>query len=110
MRTLGCLLLMGMVAAQNPSVEGSHPPIPKKPFQLDVSDLPSTHQYYQGGTIHVEFIVNENGDVEDAIVVDTFDVRYSTAILERIMDTKYIPAHQNGIPVRVRYKLPIAFR
>tara|TARA_B100000902_G_scaffold397839_1_gene462787 strand:+ start:2066 stop:2401 length:336 start_codon:yes stop_codon:yes gene_type:complete len=109
MRTILGYLLLSLVAAQVPSEEGSHPPIPKKPFELTTSDLPSTYHYYTSGTVTVDFIVNKNGDVEDAVVIDTFDISYNAVILDKVKGTKYIPAHQNGIPVRVRYRLPIAF-
>ena len=60
MRTLIGYLLLSMVAAESPSIEGSHPPIPKKPFELTKLDLPSTYHYYTSGTVTVDFIVNEN--------------------------------------------------
>ena len=111
MRTIGCLLLVGLMAAQDPSVvsERSHPPIPKKPFELSAYELPNQVRYING-TVDVEFIVNENGKVEDAIIIDTFNILYNDVILDKINQSEYYPAKQNGRPVRVRYRLPIAFK
>ena len=107
MRTVLLLMLMGLVAAQNFSYgnEKSHPPIPKKQFNLYSQDLP--HSVNKNGLIHVEFVVDEEGNVSDAVVVDTFNTTFNEVILDKVRQTSYYPAMQNGRPVRVRYKLPI---
>ena len=107
MRTMLLLMLMGLVAVQNFSYgnEKSHPPIPKKQFNLYSQDLP--YSVNRSGLIHVEFVVDEEGNVSDAVVVDTFNTTFNEVILDKVRQTSYYPAMQNGRPVRVRYKLPI---
>tara|TARA_B100000073_G_C23487135_1_gene474043 strand:+ start:294 stop:635 length:342 start_codon:yes stop_codon:yes gene_type:complete len=109
MRNIAFLMLMGLVAAQNFSFEDerSHPPIPKKEFNLLSHELPIVNGFNATGIIHVEFEVDENGHVNDAVILDTFNTAYNDVVLDKIKDTAYHPARQNGRPVRVRYKLPI---
>jgi len=109
MRNMAFLMLMGLVAAQNFSFEDerSHPPIPKKEFNLLSHELPIVSGINATGIIHVEFEVDENGHVNDAVILDTFNTAYNDIVLDKIKDTAYHPARQNGRPVRVRYKLPI---
>lgn len=109
MRNIAFLMLMGLVAAQNFSFEDerSHPPIPKKEFNLLSHELPIVSGINSTGIIHVEFEVDENGHVNDAVILDTFNTAYNDIVLNKIKDTAYHPARQNGRPVRVRYKLPI---
>ena len=112
MRNLAFLMLMGLVTAQNFSSEneGSHPPIPKKEFNLSSNELPPISTSVRTGTIHVEFIVDENGHVNDAVILDTFNNAYDDIVLNKVNKTAYHPARQNGRPVRVRYKLPIKIK
>lgn len=109
MRNMAFLMLMGLVAAQNFSFEDerSHPPIPKKEFNLLSHELPIVSGINATGIIHVEFEVDENGHVNDAVILDTFNTAFNDIVLDKIKDTAYHPARQNGRPVRVRYKLPI---
>ena len=109
MRNMAFLMLMGLVAAQNFSFEDerSHPPIPKKEFNLLSHELPIVSGINATGIIHVEFEVDENGHVNDAVILDTFNTAYNDIVLDKIKDTAYHPARQNGRPVRVRYKLTI---
>ena len=109
MRNIAFLMLMGLVAAQNFSFEDerSHPPIPKKEFNLLSHELPIVSGINNTGIIHVEFEVDENGHVNDAVILDTFNTAFNDIVLDKIKETAYHPARQNGRPVRVRYKLPI---
>ncbi len=112
MRKLAFLMLMGLVTAQNFSSEneGSHPPIPKKEFNLNSHELPIVNSINATGIIHVEFEVDEEGHVHDAVISDTFNTAYNDIVLNKINETAYHPARQNGRPVRVRYKLPIKIK
>lgn len=107
MRTL-VILLMGVLTAQNLSNDESRLPIPKKEFNLQSHELPSKGKVF--GTVKVEFTVDEEGLVNDAIILDTFNVTYNNVILDKVKQTQYFPAIQNGRPVRVRYQLPIVFK
>ena len=53
---------------------------------------------------------HSNGDVENPIVLDTFNVDLNEVVIDKVKQTKYKPAKQNGRPVKVRFKLPIVFK
>ena len=60
--------------------------------------------------IVVEFEISEEGKVENPVIRDTFDIRLSNTIIDKVLMLDFKPALQNGRPVRVRYKLPILFK
>tara|TARA_A200000159_G_C7178181_1_gene278393 strand:+ start:58 stop:372 length:315 start_codon:yes stop_codon:yes gene_type:complete len=104
MKRLMCLLLVGLTFA---NVVDSQPPIPKTPFELYSHELPYTPKK---GKIVVSFMIDENGKVEQPKILDTFDRYLNRIVIDKLEQTKYKPALQNGRPVRVRYQLPIIFR
>ena len=107
MRIILALMLTGVLAARDlPKGESRHP-IPKIHFELYNSDLP---EIYAKGKIIVEFFVNESGQVEDPLVTDSFNVMLNDVVLDKIRQTEYYPALQNGRPVKVKYLLPIQFK
>ena len=109
MKRLICLLLMGSLMAQN-SKENQYP-IAIKPFELTYEEIqPIIGASGQLGKISLEFDINENGEVENPIVLDTFNVKLNSVVIDKIKQTKYLPAKQNGNLVKVRYHLPIVFR
>ena len=108
MRKLFFLMLLGVLTAQNLPNDKSRPPIPKKEFNLFSNELPRVGLSH--GTIKVEFIVDEKGSVDSAVILDSFNIAYNDVILDKIKQTQYFPAIQNGRPVRVRYQLPIKFQ
>ena len=110
MRRLICLLLMGMLIAQNlPVGKNQHPKI-KKPFSLDYTHLPLSDTSDIKGKVVVSFFVDEDGEVTNPQIVDTFNTKLNHAIIDRVMAIEFEPAIQNGRPVRVRYQLPIVFK
>ena len=62
------------------------------------------------GRVYVQFIVNENGDVEDPRVIRGIGGGADEAALEAVREAKFKPGVQRGRPVRVQYSLPIVFR
>ena len=111
MRIIPFLMLMGVLAAQDSPLGESRLPKPIKQFDLTYWDIRQhIHAQYPGGRILVSFYVTENGSVENPVIVDTFDVALNDVVLDKIRQTQYLPALQNGRPVRVRYQLPIQFK
>ena len=104
MKELMCLLLVGTVMANNLE---SHPPIPETSFELYSHELPYTPKE---GKVVVAFTIDEKGNVEEPKILDTFDIYLNRVVIDKVRQTKYKPALQNGRPVRVRYQLPIIFR
>ena len=98
MKRLFCLLLMGLLVAQDsPFGENQQPKI-KTPFTLDYHHLPTRDT----STI--------KGDVVNPQIVDTFNTQFNNAIIDRVLAIRFEPAKQNGKPVKVRYQLPILFK
>jgi len=58
----------------------------------------------------VSFIIDEEGNVSKAEIVDSFNVALNEVVLDKVRQTKYQPALQNGKAVAVMYQLPILFK
>ena len=58
----------------------------------------------------VQFIIDKRGEVIKPEIVDSFNIVFNDVILDKVRQMKFTPPLQNGEPVEVRYKLPIAFR
>jgi len=108
MRILAAMLL-GVLAAQDSPLGESRQPIPKTEFELLATQIPNYFGIFEGKII-VEFFVNESGKVEDPEVTDSFDVALNDVVLDKVRQTEYYPALQNGRPVKVKYLLPIQFK
>lgn len=103
-KLLSCLLLLGTLVAEDNS-------LPKEivPFELYAHELPIIHNVYEGKVL-VSFIIDEEGNVSQAKILDSFNVRLNDVVLDKVRQTKYKPAVQNGRAVRVKYQLPILFK
>ena len=62
------------------------------------------------GRVIVQFIVNENGQVENPRVVRGIGGGCDQEALRVIREVKFKPGMQRGRPVRVQFSLPIVFR
>ena len=103
-----CLMLMGVLAAQDlPNGESRHPE-PIKPFELSHYELPQSKIFT--GDIVVEFVIDEKGKVTDPVIKDTFNITYNDVVLDKVRKMEFTPPIQNGVPIRVKYKLPIKFK
>ena len=105
---LVCLMLMGVLAAQDLPNGESRQPIPIKPFELSHYELPQSKIFT--GDIVVEFVINEKGKVTDPVIKDTFNITYNDVVLDKVKRMEFTPPIQNGRPIRVKYKLPIKFK
>jgi len=61
------------------------------------------------GRVFVQFVVNEEGNVEDAEVVRGIGGGADEEALRVVRQAKFKPGVQRGKPVRVKYSLPIMF-
>jgi len=108
MKRLMCMFLMGLISAQTLKTAL---PQPKEPFVLTYYDiredilLKTPH-----GKRTVDFFINERGEVEDPVIKDTFNINLNEVVLDKLKETSYYPATQNGRPVRIKYTLPIVFK
>lgn len=62
------------------------------------------------GRVYVQFIVNEQGDVENAKVIRGIGSGADEEALRVVRQAKFEPGYQRGEPVRVQYSLPIFFQ
>ncbi len=62
------------------------------------------------GRVFVQFVVNEQGGVEDARVVRGVGGGLDEEALRVVRQAKFKPGMQRGQPVRVQFSLPIFFR
>ena len=104
-KLLSCLLLLGTLVAN----DKSHLPKEIVPFELYAHELPNVHNVYEGKVL-VSFVIDEQGNVSKAEIIDSFDVKLNDVVLNKVRQTKYKPAVQNGRAVRVKYQLPIVFK
>ncbi len=63
------------------------------------------------GTCVIEFVVNKDGSVVDPVVIRKLDPDLDNNALDVVKKMpKWTPGLQRGKPVRVKYRLPVAFR
>lgn len=62
------------------------------------------------GRVYIQFIVNEEGEVEHPRVVRGIGGGADEEALRVVRDARFTPGFQRGRPVRVQYSLPILFR
>jgi len=108
MKRLMCMFLMGLISAQTLKTAL---PQPKEPFVLTYYDIrEDIRQQLPEGKIIVDFYINERGEIEDPVIKDTFNIDLNEVVLDKLKETSYYPATQNGRPVRIKYTLPIVFK
>ena len=103
-KLLSCLLSLSIAISQDNSQ------LPKEvvPFELYTHELPFIHNVV--GKVLVSFTIDEEGNVNQAEIIDSFDVILNDVVLDKVRQTKYQPAIQNGRAVSVKYQLPIVFK
>ncbi|MGA7303225.1 MAG: TonB family protein [Rhodothermales bacterium] len=62
------------------------------------------------GTVFLQFVVDEKGNVVDPAVVKGIGAGCDEAALEAIKTAKFKPGKQRGKPVKVKFSLPVRFR
>jgi TonB family protein len=62
------------------------------------------------GRVYVQFVVTEDGNVEDAKVIRGIGAGADEEALRVVRQAKFEPGYQRGEPVRVQYSLPIFFQ
>ena len=63
------------------------------------------------GSVIVSFIVGKDGSITDVEVIRSVDPSLDAEALRVVRSMpRWIPGKQNGVPVRVKYNVPISFR
>jgi protein TonB len=61
-----------------------------------------------GGKVHVKFIVDENGDVQQPVVVKGLCPAFDEEVLRVVrLLPRFVPSKQDGKPVSVYFNLPL---
>jgi len=111
--TLYTLLLSSIVLSSDTPYQDTIQtslPQPIIPFELSYYDIRQHIHRTKNQRIIVEFTIDTSGNVIDPIIQDTFDISLNSVVLDKVRQTKYSPALQNGIAVPIRYTLPIVFK
>ena len=111
-KALISLMLITTLVAQN---KGSRPkttvePKPIVPFQLSYEEIPMVKRLNLRGSVLIQFTIDEYGKVIKPEIVDSFTNILDNVVIDKVMSLKFEPALQNGVPVKVRYSLPILFK
>ena len=114
MKKVVVLMLWGSLTAQNLLSDETYNSLEKGsqyPKLLNDLNLDSiSYNTYDTGKINVSFEVDKTGKVCNPQITDTFNVKFNDAVIDAVERLEFIPALQNGIPVHVRYVLPIVLR
>jgi protein TonB len=62
------------------------------------------------GRVIVQFVVDEQGNVRDPVVVRGIGAGCDEEAIKAVLDVKFRPGRQRGQPVQVKMSLPITFR
>ena len=63
------------------------------------------------GRVIVSFIVGKDGSITDVEVIRSVDPSLDAEALRVVRSMpRWIPGKQDGVPVRVKYNVPISFR
>lgn len=62
------------------------------------------------GQVHVRFLVNRFGEVEEEHVIRSLHLSADKEALRVVREMKFEPGMANGVPVRVQIALPVNFR
>ena len=62
------------------------------------------------GRVFVQFVVNEEGSVEDVVVTRGIGAGCDEEAVRVVRNAKFTPGIQEGEPVKVRMTLPVTFK
>ena len=111
-KALISLMLITTLVAQNKGArpKNSTQPKPIVPFQLSYEEVPMIKKLDLRGSVLVQFTIDEYGKVVKPEIIDSFTNIIDNVVIDKVMTLRFEPAIQNGVPIRVRYSLPILFK
>src|SRR5690554_834826 len=62
------------------------------------------------GRVVVQFVIDKNGDISDPVVVRGIGGGCDEEAVRALLQAKFKPGYQRGVPVSVRYTIPISFK
>lgn len=107
-RILGLVVLLGGLPAASLFAEGKmEPPVPVRTVAPEVP-----YEFSRAGSaglVTVNFLVDEQGSVQDAKVEKTSAPVLDDPALKAVRKWKFKPAKRDGAPVAMRVTIPIKF-
>ena len=70
----------------------------------------SAHEAGVEGRVVVQFVVNEQGDVQDVMVARGIGSGCDEEAVRVVSEAKFTPGMQGGKPVKVRMAIPVTFK
>lgn len=111
--TLLLILTASIALAEPPSTVNCCKPEPVGGMQTLVNNTEFplwAREDHLSGDVLVSITVETDGTVSDISVVRSAGAIFDASVKEAIMSTSWVPAQQNGHPVRVTYQLPFEFK
>jgi len=62
------------------------------------------------GRVIIQFVVDEEGEVQNPVVVRGIGSGLDAAALSAVESAKFVPGKQRGVPVKVKMSLPVTFK
>lgn len=62
------------------------------------------------GTVVIQFVVDERGNVVDPVILRSANELLTEAALKAVVESRFVPGQQSGRPVKVRFAMPVTFR
>ena len=111
-KALVSLMLITTLVAQNKGArpKNSTQPKPIVPFQLSYEEIPMIEKLDLKGSVLVQFTIDKYGKVVRPEIVDSFTNILDNVVIDKVMSLRFEPVIQNGVPIEVRYSLPIVFK
>jgi protein TonB len=82
----------------------------KEYFASEIVYPPRAYKYFLQGKVYVQFMINEDGSISNALVVLTHDKDLDKEALRIIRNMPYWkPARKDGQPVPMAYTCPVVF-
>ncbi len=69
-----------------------------------------SEENYIDGRVVVHFFITEKGDVEKPTILESLGSNIDAEVIRVVRQAKFRPATNNGLPVRVQFKLPVNFK
>ena len=97
-------------SGKRPLALGDLDRIPQPTYQEAPSHPRSLRNSHISGEVVVRFTITEEGDVIDAIALESSHPDFAAAAVEAISRWKFSPGIRNGVAVRCKMEIPIAFK
>lgn len=69
---------------------------------------PAVGSQFNGGSVQLEFVVDESGKPGAFSIKSTTDEDLATAVVQAVKQWRFIPAETNGVPVATKVLLPVS--